>query len=183
MNLWLRLLLYLLRHGFEQASRALNASRWMFHVWMTDMDVNGHVNNGRFLELMDLGRFDFFWRSPLRRSIFDLRSVPILGGVLIRYRLPLSLNQRIALDTRLLGFEDDWMMIEQRFVFTSGDKEDAVAAIALCKCGFYDRETGKLLDPRGVFTRYGVALLDGDLPDTAIAWRAADLALKDAAAR
>lgn len=183
MNLWLRLLCYLLRHGFEPTQDTLNPSHWPFRVWMTDMDVNGHMNNGRFLELMDLGRLDFFWRSKLRHTMFDLRSVPILGGVLIRYRLPLSINQCIALETRLLGFEEQWMVIEQRFVFTEGEKEGAVAAIALCKCGFYDRKAGKLLDPREIFKRYDLPVPEGELPESAHTWRTADLALKEAAAR
>ena len=27
-------------------------------VWPNDLDTNAHMNNGRYLTLMDLGRFD-----------------------------------------------------------------------------------------------------------------------------
>src|SRR5687768_16441057 len=33
-----------------------------FHVWPGDLDFFGHMNNGRFLTLMDSGRFDIMAR-------------------------------------------------------------------------------------------------------------------------
>lgn len=182
MNLWLRLLSYLATCLFKGRNDDPHAvSRWRFTVWLTDLDINGHVNNGRFLELMDLGRFDYFWRSQLRGSLFALKSVPILGGVVIRYRLPLKLMQRVTIQTRLLGFEDKWMIVEQRFVFDEGEKKGVVAAIALTKNGFYERKTGALLAPENVFSQYGLPLPQADLPEAVHTWRAADLGLKDAA--
>lgn len=176
MNLWLRLAAYLL--GFH---RGRAQGQWCFTVGFTDLDINGHVNNGRFLELMDLGRFDWFWRSNFRAAMWGQRSVPILGGVLIRYRLPLKLGQKIELQTRLLCFEENWMVMEQRFVFVDGDKKDATAAIALCKCGFYDRNKRILIDPRLVFEQYKVEEPDGLCAEPVAHWRTADLALKDLA--
>ncbi len=182
MNLWLRLLRYLVTCWLTKADKDPHAkSVWRFRVWLTDLDINGHVNNGRFLELMDLGRFDYFWRSALRGTIFQLRSVPVMGGVMIRYRLPLELLQCIDLETRLLGFEDKWMVIEQRFVFTKGVMKGVVAAIAISKNGFYDRTSKTIIDPVKVFEQRGLALPSGEMPAAVHNWRAADLDLKDAA--
>lgn len=182
MNLWLRLLRYLATCWLLKSdSDPYAVSRWPFRVWLTDLDINGHVNNGRFLELMDLGRFDFFWRTPLRRTIFELRSVPVMGGVIIRYRLPLELMQQVDLETRFLGFEDNWMVIEQRFVFASGEKKGVVAAIAISKNGFYDRTLKTIVDPAPIFEQCGLPLPSAELPSAVHNWRAADLDLKDAA--
>lgn len=177
MNLWLRLIGYLL--GFF---RGPEQGQWRFTVGFPDLDVNGHVNNGRYLALMDLGRFDWFWRSGFRKAMIAQRSVPILGGVLIRYRLPLDLGQKIELRTRILCFEENWMIMEQRFVFMTCEMKETVAAIALCKCGFYDRKNRALIDPHKVFAQYEMIEPQKNLCAEAVGnWRAADLSLKDLA--
>ena len=40
-----------------------------FLVWPNDLDVNVHMNNGRFLSIMDLGRFDLSFRTDLGRAM------------------------------------------------------------------------------------------------------------------
>jgi hypothetical protein len=56
MNLWLRLfwlaLALLWRRKLDPRH---DVSRLTFRVLPTDLDLNGHMNNGRYLTIMDLG--------------------------------------------------------------------------------------------------------------------------------
>ena len=73
MNLYLRLLLMSLRARAGRGGRPL--SIWdtavtAFRVAPTDLDVLGHMNNGRYASLFDLGRFDLLVRTGIADDVF-----------------------------------------------------------------------------------------------------------------
>jgi acyl-CoA thioesterase FadM len=92
-----------------------------FRVWPNDLDVNIHMNNGRFLSVMDLGRFDLTFRTGLGRAMLRNRWQPLVGGVTIRYRRSLDPFEHYELHTRLLGWDAKWVFLEQRFLKRGGD--------------------------------------------------------------
>ena len=59
-----------------------------------DLDVNVHMNNGRYLALMDLGRFDLMVRARLYRPKEHRQRWPVLGSTMVRYRRSLQPFQR-----------------------------------------------------------------------------------------
>ena len=62
MNLWLRLFLYFLRAPFRKKLQPpFDVSRLAFRVLPNDLDVNLHMNNGRYLTCVD---------APLNASFF-----------------------------------------------------------------------------------------------------------------
>lgn len=86
-----------------------------FRVWPGDLDNNLHLNNGRYLTLMDLGRWDLVVRSGLGKALLKRRWYPVVGSSTIRHRRSLDFLQRFELRTRLLGWNDQGFFIEQRF--------------------------------------------------------------------
>lgn len=56
MNLYLRRLWLLVQLPFVRRAGLLAPSRLTLRVWPTDCDLNFHMNNGRYLTFMDLGR-------------------------------------------------------------------------------------------------------------------------------
>ncbi|KMY68779.1 hypothetical protein AAU61_04035 [Desulfocarbo indianensis] len=94
----------------------LAASRVRFLVWPNDIDTNFHLNNGRYLTLMDLGRWDLALRNGLMRLVFKNHWQPLAGGVAIRYRRPLPPFRPFELTTRLVGWDHKWFYLEQCFV-------------------------------------------------------------------
>lgn len=99
----------------------LGTSVLRFRVWPNDLDVNVHMNNGRFLSIMDLGRFDLSFRSRLGRVMLRNRWQPLVGGITMRYRRSLAPFEAYALHTRLLGWDEKWVFLEQRFLKRGGD--------------------------------------------------------------
>ncbi|GLH74647.1 thioesterase [Geothrix limicola] len=106
---------------FRPPLEALATSVLVFRVWPNDLDVNVHMNNGRFLSVMDLGRFDLTFRTGLGRAMLRNRWKPLVGGVSMRYRRSLDPFERYELHTRLLGWDAKWFYLEQRFLKCGGD--------------------------------------------------------------
>lgn len=115
-------------------------------AWLSDLDLSLHVNNGRYLTMMDLGRLDLMVCAGLWRPILKHRWTPIASNVLIRFRREIRLFQRFRLETRLLTWDETQVVMEQLFVLEGGPRDGQLAARALFKGGIYDR-AGRVFVP------------------------------------
>ena len=116
MNLPMRLLAVLLAARSRPRLGPLDVSRIELRCWLDDLDLNGHMNNGRYLSLMDLGRWDLVLRNGLGALAVKHRWRPIVGSAAIRFRRELRLLQRFTLETRFSAWDEKWVYIEQRFL-------------------------------------------------------------------
>ncbi|MEQ1718232.1 MAG: thioesterase family protein [Hyphomicrobium sp.] len=140
MNLWLRLIWLFVSARWRGAiSLPGGHSAVSFRVWPHDLDMMRHMNNGRYLTLMDLGRTDLMLRSGLARAAMRNKWTPIASAVVIRFRREMRLLQKFRLETRILYWDDARAVIEQVFLFEGGKRDGHVAARALFKGGLYDR--------------------------------------------
>lgn len=126
----------------------LEESRLVFRTLPLDLDFNLHMNNGRYLMIMDLGRIDLMVRTGLAKSILDHKWMPVVGMINISYRRSLHLWNRFELRTRIIYWDEKWFYIVQEF-----RNQDHIYARALVKGGLRDREglvsTGKILAALG----------------------------------
>jgi len=123
LNLYFRLLRTLLLTFFQPKVAFHDQVRLNFLVWPTDLDLNMHMNNGRYLTLMDLGRLQLMMRTGLLKFILRNHWMPVLGAVSMRYRRPLAPLRRFTLATRLLSWDEKWFYIEHKFLV----KEEVMA--------------------------------------------------------
>lgn len=147
MNLWIRLLWLLLtaRHR-GHLSLPRESSTLHFRVWPHDLDLSFHLNNGRYLTLMDLGRLDVMVRSDLWREVLRHKWTPIASAITIRFQRELRPFQKFRLDTKLLCWDASLVVMEQIFVVDGGPRDGQVAARALFKGGLYDRKERKFIE-------------------------------------
>lgn len=115
MNLWFRFIKVLITALFRTRLAPLGESVIRLRVWPNDLDLNGHMNNGRYLTLMDLGRFDLMFRTGMGRAAIRGGWAPIVGSATIRFRRPLNLFQAFELRSRVIGWDEKWFFIEQTF--------------------------------------------------------------------
>lgn len=158
MNLWVRLLWLLLtaqQRGHLSLPR--ESSMLNFRVWPHDLDLSLHLNNGRYLTLMDLGRLDAMVRSGLWREVLRHKWTPIASAITIRFQRELRLFQKFRLDTKLLCWDASLVVMEQIFVFDGGPREGQVAARALFKGGLYDRKERKFVEIARLMSLLGVS--------------------------
>lgn len=87
-----------------------------FRVWPSDLDELRHMNNGVYLSTMDLGRVDLMARSGVWPKLQAHGVYPVVTASTISYRRSLELWQRYELETRILGYDDRAVYLEQRFV-------------------------------------------------------------------
>lgn len=85
-------------------------------VWPNDLDLNLHVNNGRYLALADIARMHWFVRSGAVRVAHRERAVPIVGDAIAKFRRDLRLFDKFEIHTRMLGWDVRWGFMEHRFV-------------------------------------------------------------------
>jgi acyl-CoA thioesterase FadM len=116
MNLWFRLIWMLLTARLRGPVQLFEPSRLRLRVLPNDLDLNGHVNNGRYFTLADLGRLDFIIRTGAARVAIANRAFPLIGDAVAKFRKDLQLFQRYDLQSRLIGWDDKWTYMEHRFV-------------------------------------------------------------------
>ncbi len=93
----------------------LEESAVSFRVWPGDVDVNLHMNNGRYLALMDLGRLDLIIRMGLLGRLFKLGWRPMVGSEFIRFRRGLRPFRAFTMRTRVVAWDEKWVFIRQTF--------------------------------------------------------------------
>lgn len=141
MNLWLRVLHLIIASFFRPKINPVeDASRLSFRVWMHDLDISLHMNNGRYWTLMDLGRSDIMIRSGLWRPILKHGWVPVVSAGQIRFRREMRLFQPFTLETRILTWSEGYVVMEHRLISQGKDGSPILNAIALVRAGLYDRK-------------------------------------------
>ena len=115
MNLWWRMLLLRLRWLRAPRADLWGTVRTPFRVVPTDLDLLLHMNNGKYLTLMDLGRMDLMVRSGMWAKLSRRGWFPVVAAQTITYRKSLKLGQRFDLYTRALGVDDRCVYVEQTF--------------------------------------------------------------------
>lgn len=115
MNLYIRFLKTLLLFLFRPSRQDIyEVSKINFRIWPNDLDTNLHVNNGRYLTLLDLGRLDLLLRNGAGRVLFRERWLPVLASMQVRFRRPLNLFQKIQIQTRIVTWDTKWIYMEQK---------------------------------------------------------------------
>jgi acyl-CoA thioesterase FadM len=179
MNLYFRVFLVILKALCSKGIKGLlDPSVVRFRVLPNDLDFNGHMNNGRYLTIMDLGRFDLIMRNGMMKFMLQHKGVPILGAAKIRYRLPLMPFQKFDLETRIICWDERWAFMEQRFIIVDGSKKGAVAAIAIVKGSFYDKRRKALMPPSEPLVHLGWNQPSPVMPLHIQKWQEAEDALK-----
>lgn len=175
MNLLFRVLWVMLAALLGRRLGVMDESRVPLRVLPTDLDLNIHMTNARYLSMMDLGRLDMLIRSGLGRAMLRNRWQTVLGASTIRFRRPLRPFQRFDVVSRVLCWDERWFYIEHRI--ESGAE---TAAVAVMQGVFLAR--GKVIPPADVLGALGAPSTSPPVPDHVAAWRPQTLPVERAAA-
>jgi acyl-CoA thioesterase FadM len=167
MNLWFRSLVVLFTAFFRRRLNPLDESVLDFRVWPTDLDVNFHMNNGRYLTIMDLGRVDLMLRTGLGRMALKRKWSPLVGSATIRFRQSLNPFQRYRLKSRILCWDDKWFFIEQRFV-----RQNELVAVGLVK-GLLRGRSGNI-PTASVLEGLNLRIASPEMPHSIRLWQASE---------
>ena len=111
-----RMLLQLLRSRRRPTLGLWDSSRLTLRVLPTEIDIFGHVNNGMYFSIMDLGRLDMMVRSGVWKTLQAKGWSGVVSAETISFRKSLKLGHRYHVDTCLIGVDGRTAFFEHRIV-------------------------------------------------------------------
>lgn len=133
------------------------------HVWPNDIDLNLHMNNGRYLAVMDYARTHLLARAGLLEHIVRSRWQPLVGAVWMTYRRSLALFAKFTVASRLVCWDERWFYIEQTFMGREG-----LVAVGWVK-GLLRDARGNV-EPQSVLSRVAPGVVSPPLPEAVATW-------------
>ncbi|SFK02747.1 thioesterase family protein [Cellulomonas sp. KH9] len=137
-----------------------------------DLDLYRHVNNGVYLQYMDLGRSNYLADLGAFGRLSARGWYPVVAASTVKHRRSLTLGQRFTVTTRLLGWDVRVVYLEQVI-----EREGLLVARGWVAGRFLSR-AGDRIAPADVIAVIDAELRDSpELPDDVAAWaRAVDVA-------
>ena len=167
MNLYLRLLLTFLKALRGARVEPGEAIELELCVLPNDLDLNGHMNNGRYLTIVDLGLVSMFVRSGFGRLCLKNKWRPMGGGSVVYFRRGLTLFQRYTLRFTVVGWDEYWTYC--RFEFLRGEE--------ICATGFVKgaaSRRGGLVPSAEIYPTLGHDAPSPPLPEELKTWIGTD---------
>lgn len=132
-------------------------------VLPNDIDINLHMNNARYLSLMDYARTHLLARTRLLEHIIQSRWQPMVGATWVTYRRSLPLFARFTITSRMICWDERWFYIEQTFSGKQG-----LAALGWIK-GVLRNKQG-IVDPQSVIESVAPGTLSPPMPEAIANW-------------
>lgn len=169
MTLLFRFLFTVLKGRFRSRIGPLDSSVVRFTVLPHDCDLNIHLNAGRFLSFMDIGRIELLMRMRIFRRVIQRGWRPVVGGAVIRFRRSIEPFERFTVQSRVLGWDEKWFYIEHNVNRHDG----SLAATAYARTLL--RKKDGTVHPRELIELMGLPSLESPpLPSFVEDWRRAE---------
>lgn len=160
MNLYFRLFwLFFWRLRKAKSIGFLDVSHMNCRVWPADCDINLHMTNARYPALMDLGRTFMLAEMGQLKPLLKMKWLPVVNASEFTFIKDIKPLQRFEIATRVLGWDEKYFYIEQRFVSEKGLHAIAnVRGLFVCK--------GRKISSQQLVAQVGFA---GDAPQLSAA--------------
>lgn len=166
MKLIFRLAWLMLTRSRRQRIGLFDTCETPLRVLPNDLDLLLHVNNGVYLTLADLGRIDLLLRMGVFRRMQAAGWYPVVAAASVRFRRSLKLWQRFSIRTRVAGWDEQSIYIEQQFY-----RQDELIASLLIDARCLSRHGG-IVTPREVLEMTGHRGPSPELPEWVSIWKA-----------
>ena len=116
MNLIFRLIyVYALSLFRERLPVEKSVSRLSLRVLPNDLDINLHMNNGRYLTICDLNRVDLFIRTGLLKAMRKRRWFPVIAEHTMSYKKSLHLFEQFDVALEVTHWDDKYFYMTHTF--------------------------------------------------------------------
>ncbi len=116
MNLYFRLIIIVLQALRRKVITPEKLSNTIsVRIMPNDLDVNLHVNNGRYLTLCDLGRVDFFVRSGIAALMLKHKWSPIIAEHTMSYLRPIKVFSKVQIKMVITHYDDKFFYCTHHF--------------------------------------------------------------------
>ena len=178
--MFFRPLLHTLLSRFGPRLGNYDVARTRFITLPTDQDILRHMNNGVYLSIMDIARFDMLHRTGIW-AIFQAKGwYPVVVSETISFRKSLTIGQRFTVESRILGFDDKAVYVEQRFVRPAEGPDAAAGEVEVYARGFirgrFLKRSGGVVSIEELTSAVGAVPEGVTVPGWLLAW-SADVAM------
>jgi len=116
MNLVFRMVyVYLLSLFRPRLTLAAAESVLHLRVLPNDLDLNMHMNDGRYITICDLNRVDLFIRSGLMKVMLQKKWMPVIAEHSMTYKRSLTLFQPFTITTNITHWDDKGFYMQHTF--------------------------------------------------------------------
>lgn len=116
MNLIFRLIyVYLYSLSRERLTVENSQSHLPMMVLPNDLDINLHMNNGRYLTICDLNRVDLFIRTGLVKTMRKRKWFPVIAEHTMSYKKSLHLFERYDTAIEVTHWDDKYFYMTHTF--------------------------------------------------------------------
>jgi len=108
-------------------------------IMPNDLDLNFHVNNGRYMTLCDFNRVDLFVRSGLASVMITKKLAPIVAEHTMSYVKPLKLFNRVKITMQITHWDEKYFYATHTFY-----RDGKIVAEGTSKSLVVSRKDGRL---------------------------------------
>lgn len=117
MNLIFRMLALYLKSFFKPRLPIKKPkNELILRVLPNDIDINFHMNNGRYLTICDLTRIDMFIRTGLAKTMLKEKWIPVISEHTMKYKKGLALFQKYTVKMEVTGWDEKAFKMIHTFV-------------------------------------------------------------------
>ncbi len=116
MNLYFRLIIMYIKSKCKKAIPLLSPVTNCHRVLPNDIDIFGHMNNGRYFTITDLDRMGRLFNSGHWREMRKRRIYPILAGESAQFFAPLTLFRKYSITSSITGWDEKYLYVKHLFV-------------------------------------------------------------------
>lgn len=167
--MFFRTLLHMFLARFGPRIGHYDVARTRFITLPTDQDILRHMNNGVYLSIMDVARFDMLHRNGVWKIFQDKGWYPVVVSETISFRKSLQMWQKFTIESRIIGFDAKAVYVEQRFVRPDADGMPEVYAQGFIRGRFLKR-TGGVVSMDELLAAVGAPPADVTVPQWLLDW-------------
>lgn len=165
MYVWLRFGRMLAMVPFKKKVGLLDETTIKFWVGPHDIDPYMHMNNGRYLTIMDVGRVELLIRNGLWQSCRGRGWQPMMTASTVRFKRPLATFQGFTQRSVVIGWDDTQLYVDQTF-----ERKGALMTRCLAALVVYDPAKGRRAPMAEVAAALGHQGPSPELPQEVMAW-------------
>lgn len=152
MNFSLNLIKVLIKYFFNyQKLNFTDVCISKFRVSPFDLDINMHMNNGRYFTIMDLGRLDLLLQMGYLKRLIKLGYYPVILSESMVFQRSLQCFAAYEIHSQIVGWDKKFFYLCQKFV-----QNNEVVASAHVRACFKQKKQRGIIDTPTVFSVFNL---------------------------
>lgn len=153
----------LIKSSFRSKIAPEDTSILNLRVGLTDIDMFMELNNARFFNYMEMGRWDYSYRIGLIGLLKKQKWGLVIGGASVRYRRRIPFFSKFSLSSKMICHDGRWFYFLQEM-----HRNNKICFSALMKAGVTSKKG--LVPAFEVIEKMGYKNWNPDFPEWVSAW-------------